>query len=105
MNCPKCNNVLERVEVGVEGAEQKVISYQCGGCGYFEFEPESSARVVKELKDKSPLRIKQNIIKLSKGRLGMYFNKDVVESLGLKSGETVYVSVPDKKHVLLSISN
>lgn len=101
--CPECNSQMKKISVGVDGARKKAISYQCKKCGYFEFEPESSAKVVKELKEKSPLRMKQKIIKLSKDRLGLYFSKDVVESLSLKSGETVYISVPDKNHVLLSI--
>ena len=49
-------------------------------------------------------KISQKIIKLSKDRLGMYFNKNIVESLGLKSGEEIQISVPDKKHIMLTIS-
>ena len=103
MKCPKCKAELKKVYVEVEGAESKAISYQCKKCGYAEFEPKSSAKVVKELKEKSPLKIKQKIIKLSKDRLGMYLNKNIVDSLNLKSGETVYISVPDKKHILVEV--
>ncbi len=105
MRCPKCSSSLRKVEVGVEGAELKAISYQCTKCDYFEFEKKSAANVIKELKSKeTPLRIKQKIIKLSQGRLGLYLNKNVVESLELKSGEEVYVSVPDKDHIILKIN-
>lgn len=105
MRCPKCSSNLRKVEVGVEGAEQKAISYQCTKCDYVEFEEKSAAKVVKELKSKeTPLKIKQKIIKLSQDRIGMYFNKHIVESLDLKAGEEVQVSVPDKAHIILKIS-
>ena len=105
MRCPTCSSNLRKVEVGIEGAKQKVISYQCVKCDYIEFEEKSATKVVKELKSKeTPLRIRQKIIKLSQGRLGMYFNKNVVESLELKAGEEVYVSVPDKGHIILKIN-
>jgi len=105
MRCPKCNLNFRKIEVNVEGAEQKVISYQCAKCDYFEFEEKSAAKVVKELKTKeTPLKIRQKIIKLSQNRLGMHFNKNIVESLELKAGEEVYVSVPDKGHIVLKFS-
>ncbi len=102
MKCPKCKSILKRVEVSVEGAKSKAISYQCPSCDYFEFEPKSSQKVVEELRE-TPLKIKQKIVKLSSGRLGMYINSDVARSLNLKGGEEVYVSVPDKKHMLVDI--
>ena len=105
MKCPNCSSNLKKVDVNIEGAEQKAISYQCAKCDFFEFEQESAAKVVKELKSKeTPLKIRQRIIKLSQGRLGMYFNKNVVESLELKAGEEVQVSVPDKEHIILKIN-
>ena len=105
MRCPKCSSSLRKVEVSVEGAEQKAISYQCTKCDYVDFEEKSAAKVVKELKSKeTPLKIRQRIIRLSQDRLGMYFNKHVVESLDLKAGEEVQVSVPDKDHIILKIS-
>ena len=104
MKCPECGHNLRKVKVSVEGAASEVISYQCPKCGYFSFEKESAKKVVEELKKKeSPLEIKQRIIKLSKGRLGIYFNRDIARSLDLKAGEEVYVAVPDKKHLVLSI--
>ena len=104
MICPKCNSKIRKVQVSVEGAVQKAISYQCVNCDYVEFEEKSAAKVVQELKYKeTPLKIKQKIIKLSQGRLGMYFNKNVVESLELKAGEEVQISVPDKDHIILKI--
>lgn len=103
--CPRCASKIKRIEVGVEGAEQKAVSYQCTKCGYFEFEEKSAAKVVKELKSKeTPLRIRQKIIKISKDRPGMYFNKNIVESLELKAGEEVFVSIPDKEHIMLKIN-
>ena len=70
MKCPKCNSVLRKVEVKVQGAKSKAISYQCPDCDYFEFEPKSSEKVVQELRE-TPLKIKQKIVKLSQDRLGM----------------------------------
>ena len=84
------------------GANSKVLSYQCPKCHYFEFEPESSKKVIEELRE-TPLKIKQNIIKLSQDRLGIYFNANIIRSLGLKKGEEVLVSVPDKGHILLEL--
>ncbi|MFH1210262.1 MAG: hypothetical protein V1663_05760 [archaeon] len=106
MKCPKCSLDLRKIEVKVQGAESKAISYQCSKCDYFEFEPESSNRIIKELKEKeTPLKIKQRIVKLSQDRLGIYFNNNIIRSLDLKKGEEVYVSVPDKKHLVLELSN
>src|SRR3989338_7294141 len=102
--CPKCRSKMKKVEVNVAGAASKATSYQCPKCDYFEFEPESSRKVVEELRE-APLKIKQKIIKLSQDRLGIYLNKNVVESLDLKKGEDIYVSVPDKKHILLELKD
>ncbi len=33
----------------------------------------------------------------------MYFNKHVIESLNLKSEEDIYIMVPDKNHIILSV--
>lgn len=71
MKCPKCNENLKRVSVKVHGAENKVVSYQCSKCNYFEFESESSRKVIEELKE-TPLKIKQKIVKISQDRLGIY---------------------------------
>ena len=106
MKCPNCKKELKKVEVEVEGAESKAISHQCDDCGFAEFEKESAAKVLKELKLKeSPLKIKQKIVKLSGDRLGLYFNKNVVRSLKLKAGEELYISVPDKKHIVLNLED
>lgn len=102
MKCPKCEGMLKKVDVNVHGAQQKALSYQCKQCDYFEFEPKSSKRVIEELRE-TPLKIKQKIVKLSQDRLGIYFNNHVVRSLNLKKGEDVYISVPDKKHIILEI--
>ncbi len=104
MNCPRCNSNLKKVEVKVHGATSKAVSYQCPTCDYFEFEPLSSQKVVQELRE-TPLKIKQKIVKLSQERLGIYFNSHVVRSLNLKKGEELYISVPDKKHILLELGN
>ena len=105
LKCPKCGERMESVQVEVEGAENKATSYQCD-CGYVEFEKESAAKVLKELKLKEgPLKIKQKIVKLSGNRLGFYFNQNIVRSLDLKAGGEVYLSVPDKKHIILKLDD
>src|SRR3989344_7010580 len=104
MNCPKCNHKLKKIKVNIEDANTKAISYQCSNCDYFTFEPKSAVQVVREIKEKeSPINIKQKLIKLSKDRLGVYLNKDIIRSLNLKSGNDVYISVPDKKRIVLKI--
>ncbi|MBI3032208.1 zf-TFIIB domain-containing protein [Candidatus Woesearchaeota archaeon] len=102
MKCPKCNTNLKEVEVAIYGAKNKSLSYQCPNCDYFEFEKTSSKKVLEELRE-APLKIKQRIVKLSGERLGIYLNNNVVRSLDLKKGEEVYVSVPDKKHILVEL--
>lgn len=104
MKCPNCNATLKKVRVRVHGAKSKAISYQCTMCDYFEFDPLSSKKVVEELR-KTPLKIKQKIVKLSQDRLGIYFNNNVVRSLNLKKGEEVYISVPDSRHIVLELEN
>lgn len=100
MKCPNCSTTLKIVPVQVAGAQQKAVSYQCPRCDYFTFEPESSRKVVEELRE-APLKIKQKIVKLSQDRLGIYLNSHIVRSLQLKKGEEIYLSVPDKKRIIL----
>ncbi|MBI2108373.1 hypothetical protein HYX09_03945 [Candidatus Woesearchaeota archaeon] len=104
MRCPKCNANLKQVEVEVHGAKSRATSYQCVKCDYFEFEPTSSQKIIEELRE-SPLKIKQKVVKLSQDRLGIYFNSNIIRSLGIKKGEEIYVSVPDKKHILIELEN
>ena len=106
MNCPKCNSNMKEVKVKIQDASSPVTSYQCSKCGYFDFEERSINEAIVEIKAKeAPLKIKQKIIKLSHDRLGMYINRDVARSLNLKGGEEVYVSVPDKKHLVVDVSD
>ncbi len=48
MKCPKCSSKLKKVEVKVQGANNKAISYQCPDCDYFEFEQASSEKVLQK---------------------------------------------------------
>ena len=106
MKCQKCNGKMKEIKVKIQDADSLVTSYQCAKCGYFDFEENSINKAINEIKLKeTPLAIKQKIIKLSHDRLGMYINKDIARSLNLKGGEDVYVSVPDKKHMILNIKN
>jgi predicted nucleic-acid-binding Zn-ribbon protein len=100
--CPQCGARLRKVAVSVWGAKGKAISFQCPKCDYFEFDPESSIKVVEELKH-NPLQIKQTVVKLSADRLGIYLNSHIVRSLNIKKGAEVYLSVPDKKHILIEL--
>ncbi len=104
LTCPKCNAQMKEVKVKIQDADSPVTSYQCGECGYFDFEGESMEKAITEIKAKeAPLKIKQKIIKLSHDRLGMYINRDVARSLNLKGGEEVYVSVPDKNRLIVNV--
>lgn len=100
MECPNCHEKLKAVKVKVQGAQNKVTSYQCRHCDYFEFEPLSSQKVIEELRE-APLKIKQKVIKLSQDRLGIYFNNNIIRSLDLQQGEDIYISVPDRKHIVI----
>jgi hypothetical protein len=102
MKCPNCGSELRKVEVNVQGAKIKAISFQCPNDDYFEFDTASSKKVVEELKN-TPLKIKQKVIKMSQDRLGIYLNNNIVRSLNIKNGEDIYVSVPDKKHIVLEL--
>ena len=104
MKCPKCKSKIKKVKVSIEDSKTKIWSSQCTKCGYFAFDKEQSSKILNELKE-HPLKIKQKIVKISNNRLGMYFNKHIIESLALKSGEEIYVTVPDRKHILLIIKN
>jgi len=105
MKCPKCDSNMKEVKVKIQDADSQVTSHQCGECGYFDFEDTSMNKAINEIKAKeAPLKIKQKVIKLSHDRLGMYINRDVARTLNLKGGEEVYVSVPDKKHLVVDIS-
>ena len=104
MKCPKCNRELKKVQVKIEDADTRAISHQCPACDYFSFEPKSTLKIIKELKAReSPLKIRQKIIKLSKNRLGIYLNKDIIKSLKIKSGEEILISAPNKKKVIIDI--
>ncbi len=106
MKCSKCNSKMKEVKVKIQDADSLVTSYQCSKCGYFDFEGKSMEKAITEIKAKeAPLKIKQKIIKLSHDRLGMYINRDVARSLNLKGGEEVYVSVPDKNHLVVNLAN
>ncbi len=102
--CPECQATMRKIEVAVHGAKSKAISYQCSSCDYVEFEPISSQQVLEELRE-TPLKIKQKVIKLSQDRFGIYLNNNVVRSLDLKGGEEIYLSIPDKKHILIELES
>jgi len=104
MKCPQCNAQLREIKVKIQDANNPVTSYQCSKCSYFNFEEKSINKAIKEIITKeAPLRIKQKIIKLSHNRLGMYINRDIARSLNLKGGEDVYVSIPDKNHIVVNV--
>jgi len=95
---------MKCIKVKIQDAASLATSYQCGKCGYFEFEEKSINKAINEIKEKeTPLKIKQKIIKLSHNRLGMYINRDVARSLNLRGGEEVYVAMPDKKHLVINL--
>ena len=100
--CPKCKLKMEEVMVKVEGATKKVKSYQCK-CGYFKFDQKTGKAVIKEIESKNPLKIKHRFIKISHNRIGNYWNENVIRATDIKPGTDFFVSVPDKKHILISL--
>lgn len=102
MRCPNCHTALRKVLVAVAGAKQRATSFQCPKCDYFSFEQNSARRVVQELA-KTPLRMRQKLIKLSADRLGIYLRRDIIRSLGLKAGAEIALSVPDEKHIVIEL--
>ncbi len=104
MKCPKCNAKLKTVMVAVEGAKSKAKSYQCPKCAYFKLEDKTTKKVIGELREEH-INLKQKAVKLSHNRLDMYLNKNIISSLELKAGRGITVTVPNKKHILISIEN
>ena len=93
MKCTDCKKQMGKKEITLDPSIPKAILYYCKTCNKVQ------------LGEEPPLKIKQNIIKLSKDRLGMYFNQNIVRSLNLKPGNEVLVSVPDKKKLIIEIKN
>ncbi len=104
MKCKKCNSKLRLVNIKIEGAKHAIKSYQCTKCEYFKLDKKNQPKILKELKEQD-FKISQKITKLSKNRLGIYLNKYVINSLKLKAGEEISVSVPDREHIVISLEN
>lgn len=51
-NCPKCASELNEIQVKIQDADSLATSYQCGNCGYFDFEEKSINKVIGEIKSK-----------------------------------------------------
>lgn len=103
MKCPECKKQMRKILVEVEGAGNKILSYQCKNCGKIEFDKKTGMKVVKELEENEALSIQQKLINLSHGRIGTYFNKNIIRSLNLKAGMDIYVTVPDRNHMVIEI--
>tara|TARA_Y100000031_G_C8193799_1_gene372699 strand:- start:555 stop:875 length:321 start_codon:yes stop_codon:yes gene_type:complete len=99
-NCPNCHTKTKEAFIHIDGSTTKVRSNHCPPCNYISFDPAVTNTIIQEL-PKSPLKIKQKIIKLSQDRLGIYLNTHIVESLNLKKGEELLISVPDSNHILI----
>jgi len=46
MKCPECQSNFKKVEVNVQCAMNKALSYQCNNCNYFKFEQDSYKKVI-----------------------------------------------------------
>ena len=109
MNCEKCDGSLKKFKVEVEDSDLSSEGFECVKCGELFFNKEKGKEIVADLKRKEMLEelpvlsIKQKIIKLSKDRIGFYFNKDIVRCAGLKAGEPVEVRLLDKKRILVEV--
>lgn len=109
MKCKKCGGTLERFALEVEDSDLPSEGFECRKCGELFFDERKSKEVVEDLKRKEllnelpALSIKQKVIKLSKNRLGFYFNKDIARCAKLKAGEPIEVRLLNKKKILLEI--
>jgi hypothetical protein len=101
--CPECKKKMRQIRVEVEGAETSAIGYRCDNCNNLEFDKKTGMNVVKELEEKEVLSIQQKLVNLSHGRIGTYFNKNIIRSLNLKAGMDIHVTVPDRKHMVIEI--
>ena len=81
--CNKCNGNLEKLEVHVEDTDKTTTGWKCKDCGEYYFDQAESKAIYEDLSQKETpaLNIKQKIVKLSKDRLGIYLNKDVIRCI------------------------
>lgn len=109
MNCRKCGGKLKKFKVEVEDSDLPSEGFECVKCGELFFDEEKSKAVVANLKRKEllsdlpALSVKQKIVKLSKDRIGFYFNKDIARCADLKPGEEIEVRLLDKKRILVEV--
>ncbi len=109
MDCKKCGGKLERFAVEVEDSDLPSEGFECKKCGELFFDEKKSKAIAEDLKKKESfkelpaLSIRQKVIKLSKNRLGFYFNKDLARCAKLKAGEPIEVSLLDKKRILIEV--
>lgn len=109
MKCKKCGGSLKMFNVEVEGSGLHSKGFECTKCGELFFEREKGREIVEDLRQKEFLKelpalsIKQKVVKLSKDRLGFYFNKDIVRCVNLKHGEEIQVRLLDKKRILIEV--
>jgi hypothetical protein len=109
MKCKKCGGGVEKFAVKVEDSDLPSRGFECKKCGELFFDEKKSKAIVAHLKKKEllgdlpALSIRQKIIKLSKNRLGFYFNKDIARCAKLKAGEPIEVRLLDKKRIMVEI--
>ena len=109
MKCKKCGGVLKEFNIEVEGSGLHSEGFECTKCGELFFESEKGREIVEDLRQREFLKelpalsIKQKVVKLSKDRLGFYFNKDIARCVNLKPGEEIQVRLLDKKRILIEV--
>ncbi|HIH21371.1 MAG: hypothetical protein J4478_00535 [Candidatus Diapherotrites archaeon] len=109
MKCKKCGGRLKKFKVEVEGSDLHSEGFECVKCGELFFDEEKSRKVVADLRKREfleelpALSIKQKVVKLSKDRLGFYFNKDIARCVNLKPGGEIEVRLLDKKRILVEV--
>lgn len=109
--CKKCKGKLKSFDVEVEDADLPTVGQECAKCGELYFDEIKSRAVVESLRKKEQeveeppvFGIRQKVIKLSKGRVGLYLSKDVARSTVFKPGKEIELKVLDKKRILVSAS-
>ena len=109
MKCKKCGGTLKRFAVKAENSDLGSEGFECKQCGELLFDEKKSKAIDEDHKRKDlcqelpALSIRQKVIKLSKNRLGFYFNKDIARCAKLKAGEPIEVRLLDKKRIMVEV--
>jgi hypothetical protein len=106
MKCPNCDAKMEKGEIELEESEITVEGLICPKCYELKFEEETVEESMGEyreyLKTEKPvLKLKRKISQMSGKRMGIYFPQDLIDSLKIKSGESVELYPINKNTIII----